>query len=251
MTQLHIASAHANAEMIWQGIFRLSKEKAKISTSKEQLENSPLCVALPGGSSMQTLADALPSPNSQPHAVALRIFSLDERFTPLSAPDSNMGALQRLLESKIKAGSEEQKFRFEFFPCFPQVPLPPLKQARLEYEATFENKAAGQIDVAVVGIGPDGHLASLFPAHSWQSCEADSKLLITTSSPKPPKERISFSLQTIAEAKHLWVYTFGASKADVIARSLDGEKELPLGALLQRAPHAQLYLDPAAASLIR
>lgn len=94
-------------------------------------------------------------------------------------------------------------------------------------------------DLAFLGMGEDGHTASLFPGNK---ALADRRSVVPVyDSPKPPGERVSLSVDTLKQARCRIVLTAGAAKADVIARIKKGEL-LPINTLGQ----IHWYLDKAA-----
>jgi 6-phosphogluconolactonase len=100
---------------------------------------------------------------------------------------------------------------------------------------------------AVVGVGPDGHIASLFPG-LWNIHEQAEAIAISNS-PKPPAQRVSFSFTTIADAANIVVVASGESKAQAISQAVDGNQELPITALVE-LEQTSLWLDAAAVSLL-
>ena len=83
-----------------------------------------------------------------------------------------------------------------------------------------------EMDLNILGVGPDGHIASLFP----NAIHEDEKreVFAITNSPKPPAQRITFSLQKINSSKEIWVIASGESKADAIQGFIEGEMNLPV-----------------------
>lgn len=74
-------------------------------------------------------------------------------------------------------------------------------------------------DVVMLGIGPEGHVASLFP-HSPALSSAHSVVAVTDS-PKPPPVRISLTLPSIRAGRQVWILAEGASKAEAVQRCAD------------------------------
>jgi len=75
-------------------------------------------------------------------------------------------------------------------------------------------------DVLLLGLGPDAHVASLFPGHPV--LDATGTTTGVEGSPKPPPLRVSLTLAAIRAAREVWVVAAGAGKADAVARSLGG-----------------------------
>jgi 6-phosphogluconolactonase len=76
------------------------------------------------------------------------------------------------------------------------------------------------LDLIVLGIGPDGHVASLFPGAPTLDAEAQAICLAVLDSPKPPPERITLSLAVLRAARRCLLLATGAGKADAIAAAL-------------------------------
>lgn len=74
--------------------------------------------------------------------------------------------------------------------------------------------------VLMLGIGPDGHCASLFPGR--EEVEDDAVALAVHDSPKPPPTRISLGMATLGRAEQVWFVAAGDEKADAVARSVAG-----------------------------
>ncbi len=106
--------------------------------------------------------------------------------------------------------------------------------------------AVPDFDVLLLGVGPDGHVASLFPAHA-----ALADLRVTCgviNSPKPPPTRITFTLPTIARAREVWLVASGAEKSEAMGRALnDGEASLLPAALVRGSTRTLALLDREAA----
>ncbi len=117
--------------------------------------------------------------------------------------------------------------------------------------ASFRSVAAGDpwFDVLMLGIGPDGHCASLFPGRA--EVESDADVLGVRDSPKSPPERVTLGMATLRRARHVWFVATGEEKAQAVARSVGGDD-------LSRTPAAgprgrestTWYVDDAAAGLL-
>ena len=100
----------------------------------------------------------------------------------------------------------------------------------------FLRHCNGEIDVAVLGVGADGHIASLFADHP--ALEVDDVCLLVQDSPKPPAQRISLTGKVLHGASHIVVLAEGEAKATVLAAVYQGDRRLPVGRLL---PHRDLH----------
>jgi 6-phosphogluconolactonase len=102
------------------------------------------------------------------------------------------------------------------------------------------------LDLVVLGIGPDGHVASLFPGAPALSAGEDALCLPVHDSPKPPPERITLSLAVLRAARGCLLLATGASKADAVNAML-GEPTPHVPASLLRRERLTVIVDDAAA----
>jgi 6-phosphogluconolactonase len=90
------------------------------------------------------------------------------------------------------------------------------------------------LDLIVLGIGPDGHVASLFPGAPALDAEAQAICLGVLDSPKPPPERITLSLAVLRAARRCLLLATGAGKADAIAAALaEPTRQVPASLLVR------------------
>ena len=102
-------------------------------------------------------------------------------------------------------------------------------------------------DICLLGLGPDGHVASLFPDHL--SSSAPGEVIAVRNSPKPPPDRISLTLAVINRSAEVWFLVSGEDKAEAAAQSLAGAGADPVpGALAHGTTRTVWLLDAAAAS---
>ena len=96
-----------------------------------------------------------------------------------------------------------------------------LAEAADAYSALVRERGAGFFEVLMLGIGPDGHVASLFPGHP-AAVVADAIVVPVEGSPKPPPERLSLTFEAMERSNAVWFVAAGADKADAIAMALSG-----------------------------
>jgi 6-phosphogluconolactonase len=106
----------------------------------------------------------------------------------------------------------------------------------------------GGLDLVLLGVGVDGHVASLFPDHP--ALHASGVCVGVPDAPKPPPERLTLTLSVLEEVEHAVLVATGADKASVLQRALQGDASIPLGRYRPRGEHTWV-LDPAAAAEIR
>jgi len=81
------------------------------------------------------------------------------------------------------------------------------------------------MDLCIVGLGADGHVASLFPNHWEISMKA--KAYAIENSPKPPPERVTFSMGFINASSQVWIIAAGEAKATAVMRSMEEDVTIP------------------------
>jgi len=121
-----------------------------------------------------------------------------------------------------------------------------LAEAAQEHAREFATRLHG-LDVVLLGAGPDGHIASLFPDHPVLN--ATGVCAVVYDSPKPPPERLTLTLPVLEAVEHAVLVATGAAKAPVLRRALAGDASLPLGRYRPRGDYTWV-LDPAAAAEI-
>ena len=102
------------------------------------------------------------------------------------------------------------------------------------------------LDLIVLGIGPDGHVASLFPGAPTLDAGEEAIALGVSDSPKPPPERITLSLAVLRAARGCLLLATGTSKADAVNAML-GEPTSRVPASLLRRERLAVFVDDAAA----
>lgn len=114
----------------------------------------------------------------------------------------------------------------------------------------LEPEGHAWFDVLMLGIGPDGHCASLFPGRP--EVHARALALPVTDSPKPPPTRISMGMPVLQRAREVWFVAAGQDKADAVARSVaGGDVEETPAAGPRGQVHTVWFLDEAAAADLR
>ena len=205
-------------------------------------ERGVFTIALPGGSVADACVPTLAHVDLPWGAT--HVFWCDERAVPAVHPDSNAGQARRLWHGSPLA----QMAAIHAMPAHEAN----LDHAATQYAALLTEIAGSEpmLDVVLLGVGEDGHVASLFPEHPqlvdthW--------VLVERHSPKPPSQRLTLSLNTLAAARHVVIVAFGAEKASVLREALtNAESRLPVARVIQQAGDVQLWLDSDAASLLR
>jgi 6-phosphogluconolactonase len=87
------------------------------------------------------------------------------------------------------------------------------------YSEELRAFGSGEFDILMLGVGPDGHIASLFPGFPQLDVD-DQTAVAVTDSPKPPPERISLTFPALNRSRSVWFLVSGEGKADAVARAL-------------------------------
>jgi 6-phosphogluconolactonase len=176
----------------------------------------------------------------------------DERFVPEDSHDRNALQAREALLSHIPV-DEKRVFEMGHLATVgigggyggPE-------QAAADYAARLAAHAPSgaqvpAFDVLLLGIGPEGHIASIFP--DSPAAAATEAVVAVHGSPKPPPTRISFTYPTIQAAHQVWVIAAGEEKADAVGRACAGAgpDKLPAAAATGRGRTLWL-VDRAAAS---
>lgn len=135
----------------------------------------------------------------------------DERFVPADSEDRNARQAHRDLLDPI--GAE----RVHPIPAM-SAATPDVAAAARVYEERLRSELPHLFDLVMLGMGPDGHVASLFPGFE-QLAERDLLAVPVTGSPKPPPERVSLTFPMINHARAVWFLVTGQEKAAATARA--------------------------------
>jgi len=186
-----------------------------------------------GGVGIATLAALAASPARD--AVdwsALDVWWGDERFLPAGHPDRNATqARAALLDAVPLPAGRVHEMAASDGPLGPDVDAAADAYAR-DLAAASRPEDHGDVptfDVLMLGVGPDGHVASLFPDHPGVH-ETDRTVVGVHGSPKPPPTRISLTLPAIRAAAEVWLLAAGAEKAAAVSLALSGAGPLAVPA---------------------
>jgi len=94
-----------------------------------------------------------------------------------------------------------------------------LEEGAAAYSEELRTYGAGEFDILMLGVGPDGHIASLFPGFP-QLDVSDEIAVGVTDSPKPPPERITLTYPALNRSRSVWFLVSGEGKAEAVARAL-------------------------------
>ena len=183
-----------------------------------------MTVALSGGSTPKHLYLLLASPDYQNRIPwgNVQVFWGDERCVPPDHPESNFRMAQEALLSQIEIPAENiHRMRGEGQP----------QMAAAEYEEELQkffglnSGALPRFDLILLGIGEDGHTASLFPGS--EALNETKHLVVAPFVAKLNSHRLSLSLAVLNNAAEVWFLVTGGSKADAVKKVLSGSSDLP------------------------
>jgi len=199
------------------------------------LARGQCAIALSGGATPRPVYAALAGPDLAGRVDWNRVdvYFGDERAVPPDHADSN--------------------FRMAMEALLGRVAIPDARLHRMEGErrdlnaaaADYDRQLPAALDVLVLGIGADGHTASLFPGSP--ALTERHRRVVVVDCPNPPRRRMTITPPVIAAARHVAVLVTGEEKAASVARALESDapaSEIP--AVLAR--HGVWFLDRAAAA---
>jgi len=216
-----------------------------------QAEGREPHVGLTGG----TIADAIHrevarlAPDSGVDFARVVFWFGDERFVAADSSERNAGQARAAFLDAVGATQVHE------VPSSDDVAS--VEEAAAAYGAALRTHGGGRFDVLMLGVGPDGHVASLFPGYP-QLGATDAIAVAVTDSPKPPSERVTLTFEALNHASAVWFLVSGDGKADAVAQAWGGTATYPEPADVTAIPAVGVrghddtvwWLDEAAASLL-
>jgi 6-phosphogluconolactonase len=179
-------------------------------------------VALSGGSTPRGLYQRLAQPpyHNQLDWSNVHVFWGDERYVPLDDPESSFRMAREALLTQVP------------IPAANIYPVPTVggtpEAAAGAYAATittFFDAEQPRFDLILLGMGPDGHTASLFPGAPELTTPSGDMVVVVRDAPKPPPTRLSFTLPLINAAANVLFLIAGGDKAATLREVLRGPLE--------------------------
>jgi 6-phosphogluconolactonase len=174
----------------------------------------------------------------------LHVFWVDERAVPASAEESNYRLLREaLLDRAPLPLGQVHRLRGD---------AADLDAEAARYARALAGWARGgvpRLDLVHLGLGPDGHVASLFPGSA--ALGETSRWVVSAEAPPPHPRRLTLTLPVINAARAVIFYVTGADKAEVVARVLEGDEpveRLPARGVRPCGGRVHWVLDRAAAA---
>jgi len=204
-------------------------------------------VALAGGSTPRLLYRLLaqPAEPGQPDAIdwsTAEIFFGDERAVPPDHPDSNYGMVAATLLSSAE-GAAAHVFRMK-------GEAPDLDAAAREYETDMTGASGPRfvLDLALLGMGADGHTASLFP---WTPALSErTRLCVAVDVPKLGARRLTLTYPVFEQARRVFFLVAGRDKAATLRAVLEGPalyRDFPAQPIMRRLAPVTIFCDREAA----
>ena len=195
-------------------------------------EQSQFHLVLTGGTLGVQIAEALRDIwNSRPTDFkGLHIWWSDERFVPADSSERNALPLHGKVTNK----------NIFIHEALASDVAANIEETVADYELALEDV---DIDLNILGLGPDGHVASLFPGVANLDDTRD--IFAITDSPKPPSARTSFTMKLINEGKEVWIVAAGESKAEAVTKIVEGDLSIP-ASYVRAKIHTRLIVDTEA-----
>lgn len=232
--KLEVFSGHVDGDSL------AAKAAADLADSIEELlqRQDSVSVVLTGGSVGIKTVEKLAEHLAQKDLSQLHLWWGDERFVEPDSPDRNFVQADAALLSKVQVPQQN-------IHQMPSSVDGDIYEAA-EYFAEHLERFAPQFDIVLLGMGPDGHVASLFPGSNAK--EVRSLVVVEQDSPKPPAKRISLSYEALNSSKAVWFLVSGKEKSEAVSKVFQGEN-LP-AQKIHGQEATRWYLDEAAASQI-
>lgn len=213
---------------------------------------TPYCVALSGGriarqffmdvAAMVSKSAADKAKDGMRPLDRVDFFWGDERCVPPGDSESNFREAQEALLRPLGIASQRvHRVRGE---------LPPeegARQAAEEIRQICPVNTEGQpvLDLILLGMGEDGHVASLFPGEAEEARSSKAVFRAVVSQTKPPPHRITLGYGVIAAARQVWVLASGSGKEGALRASLDPGGQTPLARVLKSRNFSRIFTDLA------
>jgi 6-phosphogluconolactonase len=200
------------------------------------------CVALSGGRIAQKLF-AVVAEQARARAVSfgcVHFFWADERCVPPEDLESNFFLAKELLFGRLKiADAQIHRIHGE------DSPETAAKAASMEISriAPLNESSLPIFDLIFLGMGEDGHVASLFPGESDVLILDKVIYRVVNNSPKPPPNRVTLDYAMIAAARQVWALVSGAGKEAALRESLSSKGRTPLARVTQFRTRTKIFSD--------
>lgn len=179
---------------------------------------------------------------------AVRLWWGDERYLPAGDPDRNeTQARAALLDRLDLPPGNVRPVAASDSPDVSSAEDAADRYAEQLAAAAEPGESVPRFDVLMLGVGPDAHVASLFPGHP-ALYERDGSVVAVHGSPKPPPTRVSLTFPALCRARDVWFMVSGADKADAVGLALSGAGEMQAPAAGVHGTRSTLWLVDRAAA---
>jgi 6-phosphogluconolactonase len=198
-------------------------------------------IALSGGSTPRAAYQHLAA--RCPPWARVDFFFGDERIVPPDADGSNYRMADEALLHRIPLEDDQvHRIRGEL------SPEEAADRAEADLRAAVPGDPVPQLDLILLGMGPDGHTASLFPGSA--ELEETGRLMVPVHRPEMPQPwRVSMTLPVLNAGRRVLVIVGGAEKAPVVPRAIEGDPSIPAGRLDPAGEFTWILTQDAAAQL--
>jgi 6-phosphogluconolactonase len=167
-------------------------------------------------------------------------FWADERCVPPDDPESNFLLAQENLLRPLGIPAEKiHRVKGEWPPAAAVAEA----NDEIRRRAAHDGPGTPILDLIFLGMGEDGHVASLMPNAPPDVSQSREPYVHVANSPKPPANRLSLTYPVLAAARNVWVLAAGAGKLAALRKSLQLNGKTPLARVLQSRPHTRIYTD--------
>lgn len=225
----------------------LSREAARrVVTAVPAQEAQPFRLALAGGSTPRRLYELLASPEFAPLLpwANMHFFWGDERLVPADHPNSNYRLAWESLLQKVPVPREN---------IHPVLTSASPQEAAHTYQQTLrehfgQRRGVPRFDLVLLGLGADGHTASLFPG---AAALEEKERLAVAHLPDDGPARVTLTLPVLNRAQRVFFLAYGDSKAAALHAALEGKGRLPAQRVAPAKGELVWLVDSAAASRLQ
>ncbi|CAI2352301.1 unnamed protein product [Caenorhabditis sp. 36 PRJEB53466] len=230
----------------------VSKDESELTANVQQYlaerisylseQNGTIGIGVSGGSMITIFSNAILSIKNL-NWKKIRIFMVDERNVATGDPESNHGEYIRKFPENLRDVI---------------VPVPIYENVQMTaefYEMNLRKyllpdqfNSCARFDILLLGVGPDGHTASIFPGDRLEKCTDLNWVAAVFDSPKPPPTRVTLTMNIINHAKNVAFIITGKQKAEIVRGILEQNSDYPAAHVRPVNDKLDMFLDEEAAT---
>jgi 6-phosphogluconolactonase len=193
----------------------------------------PLSCGVAGGPTALIYLTALRS--AQVDWSRITLFTVDERVGASVAVESYAEMARRIL-GPVRQGQGPRLHAMS-------AAAVDIEAAAAEYDRVLDRELHGEpLDVAIVGVGEDGHIAGLFAGHP--ALDELTRVVAVRDAPRPPDRRLTMSLSFLVSTAEIWVVALGERKRAVVQAAVSrARSNTPIDLLLRHSGHVTIFTD--------